>query len=348
MRPLSSLTSLVSKWGQSSPRLHRRLRYVGIDIGIDRVTVAMLGWIQHDPKQEGTIGWISRTQFIVPVDPSAQPKSDWIDRVVETLTSELPRCLDGHRVIATLSLPSTWVHYQTVAANELATTKRQSDEMFRSSIFKSDSHVTHWPVVQGNDSRLVAATGAAAAARVAKAVADVGYEIGTILPAGAAMMHASSLTSMTPSSVILLDPIGGLIALSSATLPEPPTCGLCRTLPTCTTGKASPQFVDELEPWLGEVAAEYEATCRFATRNGAKLSATSPILIGGRLAHIDGVAATLATLTNRPVAPWRYAGRFRPSDATVVNRNHDATDALAISLAYCSIGLAGSRRSQLR
>ncbi|TWU49797.1 hypothetical protein [Rubripirellula reticaptiva] len=344
MRHPLSLSSLATKAGTALSGGRRRTRFVGIDIGIDRVTVASMGWSSSPARSSGkalTLGWMSRSQFKLPMDPWDPPQSDWVETVTEVLQSQLPRCIDGHRVAAAISLPPTWVHYQTIVPSEIDATRRQCDLMFGSSLFKSAAHLNHWPVVAGCEPRLIAATSSSAAVAVAQSVASVGYEVQSILPHGAALWHASSVTAIAPSAILLLEPVGGLIALPSSLgdSSNPPSCGLCRVLPVCESDAVRSNHCDELEPWLDTVAQEYEATIRYANRVGAEIDTQSPVLIAGRLAAIAGVGRMLASMINRPVATWRYAGRIRPSDSRNADCLGDACEAIALSLAYCAVGL---------
>ncbi|MGB7328490.1 MAG: hypothetical protein WBD31_26675 [Rubripirellula sp.] len=345
MRHPSSLSSLVAKAGAALSGGLRRTRYVGIDIGIDRVTVASMGWSSSNRSSSTNdlaLGWVSRSHFKLPMDPWDPPQSDWVDTVAEALRTQLPRCVDGNRVAATISLPPTWVHYQTVVPSEIDATRRQCDAMFGSSLFQSTSHLNHWPVVAGCEPQLVAATSSSAAVAVAQSVASVGYEVQSILPHGAALWHASASTAITPSAILSLEPVGGLISLPSfaGDASNPPSCGLCRVLPFCESGAVCSNHCDALEPWLGTVAKEYEATIRYANRVGAEIDTQLPVLICGRLAAIAGVGRMFASMINRPVATWRYAGRIRPNANGPANSCDDAREAVAVSLAYCGVGLA--------
>ncbi|WP_145173656.1 hypothetical protein [Rubripirellula lacrimiformis] len=279
--------------------------------------------------------------------------------VANTLRDQLPRCVEDSPVVATLSLPSTWVHYQTTGVGEIAATQSQCDAMFDASIFRSPAHLVHWPVVQGGDTHQVAATPISAAMAIAKAVADVGYEVESILPPGAALLHASTMTAIKISSILTLDPVGGLISAVNEDARQTMgsvLCGLCRPLPACELESGSSLHVGQLESWLVSVAAEYAATCRYAGRMGDPCDASLPVLICGQLAAVEGVDRLLASLIERPVAVWRYAGRIRPGmgseeiDRRNANGNFtrqqwdaDTTEALSVSLAFCSVGLASDK-----
>jgi len=335
-----------SRWQRPLTRNHTR--YVGIDIGIDRVNVATFG-ARHDrtPTSTGNpaLRWLSQSEFQLPVDPQAAPQPDWVDRVVECLSERLPRCVDGDRNIAVVALPTPWIHYQTTPKTEIQASQSQCDSMFATSIFQSDAHLSKWPVVTGTDQYVIAATAESAACRIAEAIASVGYHVQRILPHGVALLHAAPmLTSMTPSAVLLLELSGGLIALSNEN-----GCGLCRNLLACGTPTGEQHYLDEIEPWLQDIATEVSATSRYVARLNGPIDTQSPILICGRAAHINGVDEAMASMLGRPVATWRYAGRSRPRrQASILDsQRSDSGMAVSLSLACCGIeGSAAARRRQ--
>jgi hypothetical protein len=323
-------------------------RFVGIDIGIDRVKIATFGSRYDQPRTfagQSSLGWISQSEFLLPVDPQSPAQPDWVDLVADYLADRLPRCIEGDRNNAVIALPMPWIHYQTTPESEIAASQSQCDSMFSSSMFQSKAHLSKWPVVAGKGHYVIAATAESAACRVAESIASVGYQVQSILPHGVALVHAASaLTSLTPSVVLLLESSGGLIASCDEN-----GCGLCRTLPARRTQSEDQRFIDELEPWLQVIASEVEATSRYVDRLNGQVDRQSPVLICGRAAQIDGVDAALASMLGRPVATWRYAGRMRPRrQACEHDQQHsDSSMAVSLSLAFCGLNApSASQRSK--
>ncbi len=314
-------------------------RFVGIDIGVDRVQVASFGSL--DSRSTGvenpnaSLSWLSRTEFELPIDPSRPPTPSLVDSICETLSECLPRCVDGERQVAALALPLPWIHYETVPSSELADSQAMCDSMFEASVFQSPAHLSHWPVCDGKQQQVVAAAAEFAACRVAEATASVGYRVQSILPHGVALIHAArELTSVAPHSVVLLERFGGLVCVNNAN-----RCGLCRALPACGQTDRSHEYIDQLEPWLEEIASEVTATSRYVARLAGRSNSHDPVLIAGSVAQIPGVDELLATLLGRPVATWRYASRIRPVGANDPDNDFtrlDPSRAVAISLAQCA------------
>jgi hypothetical protein len=224
------------------------------------------------------------------------------------------------------------------------------DAMFAASIFQCKAHVSRWPLVNGGDQYLMAATAESAARRVAEAIARIGYDIQGILPHGVALLHAAPrLTSITPAAVVVLELAGGMVAVGNET-----GCGLSRHLPACSRSARELPLLEEIEPWLGEVASEVQATLRYASRLSGPHDSQRPILVCGRAAQVPGIDASLASLLGRPVAVWRYAGRTRPdrlasilapNQAEATPNQAEATLAVSLSLACCGLqSLAGAGR----
>ena len=314
------------------------MRYVGIDIGGSHVHVASMGPSRSvaNSSRSGAklpFQWLSRTEFELPTDPQ-QPSSDsLINDVCDTLIEKLPRCVDGERHIACLSLPIPWVHYETTNQNELEDCQKNCDTMFQESLFRSDAHLSHWPVCDGKPKQLVAATSKAAACRVAQAVTTAGFEVQHIVPHGVALLQsAAALTRIEAQVAVVLQQRGGVVATTNGL-----QCGMCRNLPAVGTTAASVQTIEDLDPWIETVAQEITATCRYAERIGVAFDFDRPVLLAGEIAEIDGVAETLASYTNLPIAVWRFAERLRPIgsiDAGHDARHRDPRRAVAVSLAY--------------
>jgi hypothetical protein len=339
-------------------------RFVGIDVGVRAITVASLGATSDKRRQNlnsSPLTWQSLATVPLSFDPSGVPSPEWIEDTIRTLKHQIPRTTDNDRSLAAISLPSTWVHYQVVPGRSLPSCQSQADQLFRNSVFNSDAHQTHWPVVglqhgtpNVDDQYVVASTARKAASQIASAVADVGYEVQCILPQGAALLHAAKyLTSLEPQCAVLLDVYGGLVAVNHHAGQESPArnlangCGLCRSLPAVDP-EAAAQIskggigLSDVLPWLSDVANEINATLNYSNRANMCGDSSLPIMICGELASIDGLDAELATRTNRPVARWQYAGLSRPfhpdttSHPAVEDNCGDPSWAMALSLAHQS------------
>lgn len=326
--PTSHGFSWLSRWTRD------KTRYVGIDVGIDHVKIATFGSDSDTaPSADGkpAIGWLSRSEFALPVDPHAPPQPDWVDVVAECLSDRLPRCVDGDRNVAVAALPIPWVHYQTTPESEIASAQSQCDSMFTGSIFQSSAHLSKWPVVEGKE-YVIAATAESAACRIAESINGVGFHVDAILPHGVALLQAApALTSLKPSAVLLLEPSGGMVALRNEN-----SCGLCRNLPACDGPISEQPYLDELQPWLQEIAMEVNATSRYVARMSGTVDRESTVLICGRAAELNGVDSAMASMLGRPVAVWKYAGRTRPRRISS-SVESDSSMAVSLSLACCGI-----------
>ncbi len=333
-----STMSPVMDWFRFS---RRRTTFVGIDIGIDGVNVATFGYA-GDPMESPALSWTSHWGFSLPVDPMAAPPSNWVDLVVDHLADRLPRTIEGDRDVCVISLPLPWVHYQVSSESERDLARQQCNAMFNASLFHCPAHLTYWPAALGGDKWMVAAIAEQAASRIADTVSSLGYRVEAILPHGAALLHAApQLTSLRPAAVVALELAGGLVAVA-----EQSSCGLARHLPPCQLPTGRQPYLEELEPWLQEVASEVNATFRYASRLGGAADPKGLVLLSGAVAEIAGVDSVLASMLGRPVAGWRYVGRIRPhlesrADSMPVT---DAGVALALSLAFAAVDLDDSRR----
>ena len=306
--------------------------YVGIDIGVDSVDLSVFG---RDAAHNGSLGWQSQTGFTLPVDPTSPPKPNWVDVVVDALDESLPRCVDAGEIVTYVSLPAPWIHYQTTTEAELALSKQQCDAMFSGSKFACPSHISSWPIVVGKEHRMVAATADSAACRVTEVIMDLGYQVQCILPQGVALLGAArELTTLSPSAMLLLEYSGALIAM-----PSEAGCGLCRNIRGFDKPMSHTPSLAEIEPWLEEIAEELLASSRYVSRLGGRLDDRSPVMVCGSIATIQGVDSALASMLNRPVATWRYAGRQRPERQHSVGTNMrgDAAHAVSLSLACGAI-----------
>lgn len=303
-----------------------RAKYVGIDIGVDRVRVATFGVPNQGTR---SLRWVSQSEFALPIDVEEAPDPSWVDVVAHELRERLPRCVDGDLCNAVVALPSSWIHYQTTSTADLEATKSQCDSIFSQSIFQSPAHSVDWPIVVGKDQMMVAATAEHAACEIARSISSVGYRVNGIMPHGLSLLHnAAALTMIKPSAVLLLEFTGSLIAFSDGT----GRCGLCRNLPACHLPLSSSPFADEMEPWLQDIANEIKATTRFVRRLGNQRDNATPVLICGSAASVPGVDEMLASLLGQPVATWRYAGRMRPRNRSVEESAHANDSELALSL----------------
>ncbi len=331
--------SLLSTLKLPRPLNQDATRFVGIDIGSDRVHVASIGYTKRRRRNHATgepfPQWMSSSTFALPIDPSEPPTVELVDLICATIAERLPRCVDGERNVVTLALPLPWVHYETTPLANLAESQTNCDSMFGASVFRSPASLSHWPVCDDQKQHVVAATADLAACRIASAVASVGYLVHSILPHAVALIHtARELTAVDPHSVLLLEPFGGLIATKSGG-----RCGMCRTLPAFEHRDGTRDGVDELEPYLEVIASEVTATSRYVSRLGSTSDPQAPVLICGSMAKIKGVDEALATMIRRPVATWRYVNRVRPDLSHSSSEDvaqFDADCAVALALAHCS------------
>ena len=322
-------------------------RFVGIDIGSRCVNVAA---VSRD--RNGSIRWRTHHRFELGINPLEQPSPMWIDTTIQKLVDQLPRCVDGEHNLVSLALPVSWVHYQVVLGTDLESSQSQCDAMFRGSIFQSAAHSSNWPVVglqhgmpNQDDQYVVAAVAEDAAFRVANAIEEQGYHVGSIVPHGVALLDAATaLTSVTPQAVALLNREGGMVAINHST-----GCGLCRTLPNIPTNvlrqsTQHPIVLDDIRPWLSDISVEITATIRYSNQANMQDRREEPLLICGDLAKISGLDVVLAKLTGLPVATWKYIHPSRPnrrfgySHEAIQNNAElfecDVEGALALSLAY--------------
>ena len=299
--------------------LGQRPRFVGIDVGVQQVRTAGFG----TGRGERRLGWLAASEFELPIDPTAPPPADWVERVAELLSDRLPRCVDGEANLAMISLPLPWIHYEVVAGEQIVASRQQCDAMFAASLFQSPAHVCHWPLDASNEYQVLAATADTAAVRIAEAVAEVGYDVAGILPHGVALAHAAKpLTAVDAICGVLLEPSGGLV-----TMFDGEQSGLCRGLPPheeVTALFGSGIDVVDLQPWLEQIAEEVNATCRYSERLGEvggsdrpgepdrSRESDRPVLIAGAVAAVPEVDVVLAQYLERPVAKWSYAGSRRP------------------------------------
>ncbi|MGB7345696.1 MAG: hypothetical protein WBD20_15885 [Pirellulaceae bacterium] len=362
MPSLSSLSTIANRFAQLRASLNKvPTRFVGIDIGVRGITVASMGISadQKSPRSHSAwLKWQSLTRINLAIDPTATPSIDWIDRTIHALSDQLPRVIDGELNLAFVSVPSTWVHYQVVQGRNLPACQQQCDQIFQNSIFKSPAHQTHWPVVglehgwpNQDDQYVVASTARETVVRIAEAISKVGYDVHSVLPHGAALVHSAfALTSVDAQCVVMLNRDGGLVAMNHNSIQSGKKhylkggCGLSRSLPAIpseilqTIGDGDLQL-DDLQPWLADIASEISATMAYSQRANMCDDGGETLLICGEVAAVPGIDVALATLTNRPVATWRYRGQSRPYLANNLSQieNSDANFAVSLSLAHQAV-----------
>ena len=356
VRSLSSLGNRLNLARYSAQKTPTR--FVGIDIGSRKITVATMCVEKSKSGRRNSKSlakrWKSCHTTEIDLDPNSNPSPEWITTTIEATINGLPRCVFGENNIAVASLPLSWVHHQVVSGKDLEHSRHQCNELFRQSMFESDAHIGHWPIVglehgepNEDDQFLVSATPSRGACQIAEAVSRVGYSLHSILPHGVALVEsAKALTGIDPHAVAMLQIDGGCVAVSHSS-----GCGLFRTLPQvpvqilrdagnrCLT-------LDEVRPWLSDVAAEITATIRYSERAnmGGK---DAPILLSGDACQIPGLDVVIAKLTNRSVARWKFNSLRRPdrrtqssgqaihSDTSITTE--DGRYALALSLAQCAV-----------
>ena len=340
-----------------SPFAQAKSSFVGIEIGVDSVSVAAFAFKPSlkGKRESGSLQWRTDYRFSTGIDPLSDPSPQWISRTIDALVSRLPRCVEGNENIAAISLPLPWVHHQVVLGTELESSQSQCDAMFGNSMFQSDAHLSHWPVVglqhgqpNQDDQYVVAATAEQAACQIAQAIQEVGYRVESILPHGVALVQAAvPLTSVQAQCVVYCNRTGGIVAMNNGS-----SCGLCRVLPAVPAQVI--RDIDEnrlalhdVRPWLSDIAAEINATIRYSNRANMQKDASEPILICGDIVSIPGVDVVLAKLTNQPIATWTYRGRKRPNrrsgapgTQTTAKVAGDSLCALPLSLAYHASSLA--------
>ncbi|MFK8111803.1 MAG: hypothetical protein AB8B91_06360 [Rubripirellula sp.] len=317
-----------------------RTNCIGIDIGIDRVRIATFGVPRGVASSEVSgFRWLAQSEFSLPVDPSLPPQPEWLDVIAKGLRNQLPRCIDGETSVAMVSLPLPWIHYQTMAIADQQATQDQCDAMFSQSIFQSKAFITQWPIATVKE-QMAAAVAESAACRIAEAISGVGYRVNGVLPHGAALLNqAKALTSIAPQAALMLEFSGGVVAIRN----EAGACGLCRNLPACSLPVGESLSRSEIEPWLQEIAQEFDATSRYWSRLSGIRNQEEPVMICGSVAQIDGIDTALASLLGRPVATWRYAGRTRPRTLASSPDPIRCDPSLAVSLSLACAAIASSK-----
>ncbi|PNY34986.1 hypothetical protein C2E31_20425 [Rhodopirellula baltica] len=329
---------------------------MGIDLGESEVRVAGLRY-----RRSGEIEWLQADRFSLPQPIDGEPTSEWLREVMQRLIDRLPRPVDGDNCRAAIALPMSWTQYQTVPGHELSQVRIRSARLFQNSIFRSDTHLCHWPLAGihcghpgSDDQYVVAATARRAACHVLEIASSIGYQVSTMLPHAVAMVHSAyALTQINAQCVLWLGEQGSLISVRHAT-----GVGLARSLPGLPAHLVAGQSLCfgsaatsrsrvtldafALRPYLSDIASEFRNTSRYAARNENVHASDLPLLIAGPVSEIPGVDESLATLANTPVARWRFGGNRRPTPTSQNSPASDATFSAALSLA-CAAEKASNR-----
>ncbi len=357
MLVLSRLQSLASKFNQTRNTFRRSpSRFVGIDIGVRDITVASIDARETRADPKGGLSWQTTHRCPTAIDPISAPTPDWISATIESLLDHLPRCVDGENNLTALSLPVPWVHYQVALGHDLQNSQLQCDDMFRNSIFQSPAQLAHWPVVgyqhgqpNEDDQYVVSAVAQRAACQVAAAVGSIGYNVQSILSHGVALIHAAqSLTSTTPRCIAMLNRDGGSVAIDHES-----GCGLCRTLPGLPVDVLrhagnGPLVLDDVRPWLSDIAAEITATIRYSDRANMCRSDDGMILVCGDCCTIPDLGQVLSKLTQRNVVIWGSAAQGQSGDVKYSSGIQPVRrcNALASSLAHYAMQAAAKGRKR--
>ncbi len=160
----------------------RRASFVGIDIGVQEVRVATLGF-QSGDKSTQRLHWKSKFRFESQTGGPAEPSPEWIQGIVDTLLTRLPRCVDGETQLTAISIPISWTLYQTVPFDGHESAKSESDEVFTQSIFNSRSHTAQWPVVSPDAGDvtdhpfILASVSEQLACQLVSSICELGYKV---------------------------------------------------------------------------------------------------------------------------------------------------------------------------
>ena len=153
--------------------------FVGIDIGIPHVHVATLADDVSD--RSAAFSNQHRHRYDLPLDPFDAVTPQSIDHMIERMCDTLPRCVEGEKNIAWLSVPTPWIYYETSTSDHNSDStaairpelQNRCDQMFASSAFRSHAHVSHWPIAKDAGMRMVAATASDTVCRIAERVSSV-------------------------------------------------------------------------------------------------------------------------------------------------------------------------------
>ena len=342
-------------------------RYVGVELGHDRVRVAALGFDRAMPT---TLKWYTWTEFELERLSSEMDFDQWLNAALRTLDRRMPRCVDGESTIASLTVPSSWMHYETAVSKEISSVTSRLNGAFMESRFHSAAEVKHWPINVSDERNLVVAVARDPIVKISESLSQIGYTINTVLPHGVALIHAASaMTGIQPAAAVSIDSGCGLIAVASDL-----GCGLCRTLPMLDLAESGSEDLDPLDAawqaWMEQIANEIDTTLRFAGQDSDASDPSHPILLCGNHAGFRGVDERLAYLLNRPVALWQYQGQHRPKNTHPatdsdglqndlgsgsrhqigLDGHNDASRSVAISLAYAAANsdlATGRKRSEV-
>jgi hypothetical protein len=318
--------------------------FVGIDIALPSVRIAVLEptgddrWHHKCPMR--SLRLRSTHRIDLPFDGYAVLTPERVTQMVDTLHDQLPRCVDGEHNATVLSLPQSWIHYETRKCEALSESQRSCDAIFQASAFRSRAHLSHWAIAECSEHHVVAATSEATACAIAEVLSRLGYRVDSIVPHGVALIDAMQpMTTLAAGSIVVLSRVEGIIAVVSGE-----RCGITRSLPNCPRELQFSHDIDVLVPWVDVVADEIDATFRYASRHGTNDPKGSVVMICGDLASVDGIDEVLANRLRRPVARWCFAHRAAFGRASLDSEDRepdDAGNAIALSLAYAAASSAG-------
>lgn len=335
--------------------------FAGIDVGSDEVRVVSMATSRGDKR----LRWCTADQFSLTTPGEIASTPEIVDLIAAELQTKLPSCLRGISVETNISLPSSWVHYQSTTPTELPSVLAGCDAMFRASLFQSGMHHKVWSSTATGERLTVAAVAETGTSKIADAVSDAGYKVAGVLPGMIAVENAASALTGTEFRCLLQIDNNACVAVipgldefgqtdhrmlscramrpfprehSSPGLGDQTPRGLCRPLPT----------LNSISQWLMQLSIELRGTSRFCGRPfGFGDDDAAPIMICGSYAEIPGIDAALAQHLGVPIATWTYSGDRRPT--SIVSDLHgnskrcqpdngfrgtDARYATALSLAF--------------
>ena len=111
--------------------------YIGIDIGSDQIEVSR---IRIDPGDHTQSQWQWSSQYSFKLRELGQDfhTVDWVEDVAEQLIEYLPRCVDQAKPMTILSVPPSWIHYQTSMLDEIDQARTQCDQILVPPCFKAN------------------------------------------------------------------------------------------------------------------------------------------------------------------------------------------------------------------
>ncbi len=313
----------------------REVRYVGIDLDVEAIRIAIIRKQDTYPIWDSSINLSLQENGATGIGEaidSPQSLECWIQRVLRVL----PRSGEGFRNRVAISLPSSWLHYEIIGQNERATATTTCDSLMKDSLFQSEAHTQCWSAGANTDRLMLAAVSKQATLKLVRGIHLLGYEVAGVYPAGIALsLAAKRLTTLTPRCVAYLSRFGGSVSTLKVSSVGSSESGLCRKLPALNTKIRGAISIDNIAPWLDTIAQEIDATLKYSRRLDQTPNDSLPIMLAGPLAAISDIDAAIASRIQFPVAIWRYAGAKRPGvSVTYDNEFGEAADAIALSLAH--------------